>query len=306
MSERLNKNRRDFMKAASFLAGSAFLTGCKVDQYVVPSSDLLTPHSSPTLNLIPKVSKTPFQPETPTHAPTETLHSESVEDLFKLGSFDVGRQPFEMETTPQLMLGIGYSKPDTRIYSANFPLPIAVPAFGSEEQRATFDNAAKNNSDGNPYYVILTEKPNHLFLAFHSFQTTPPGDLAREIGAVAFNHPDRFETDILGQKVIITPKGSSPIEAEIVYASPPIPGEVFDNGTDGVFPWGYKPVFDNPLIAFTSKFGIPEPISNGNTSETYFLTIIGCQNSIPGEISDLLVQNSANRTLLTLKFTLPK
>lgn len=294
------------MKAAGFIAGSALLAGCKMDQYVVPSSDFLTPYASPTFDFIPEITKTPFQPDTPTPAPDETLNQNSVEDLFKLGTFDVGRVGFKMETTPGLMLGIGYSKPDTRIYTADFPLPITVSGFGTEEQGKIFDGAAKNNSAGNPYYVILTEKSNHLLLASHSFQITPPGDLAREIGAVAFNHPDRFEKDIRGQKVIITPKGSKPFEAEIVYASPPIPGNIFDNGVEGVFPWGYKPIFDKPLIAFTFKFGIPESVLESDDPDTYFLTIVGCQNAIPGEISDLLSQNSANRTLITLRFTLPK
>src|SRR3990172_9846532 len=129
---------------------------------------------SPTISP-PAATFTPFQPEYPT-AQTETPQVRKVEDLFKLGSFNLGKK-FTLETTPELMLAVGFSKPDTILYTADFPLPIIVPTFATEEQRAIFDEARSNNSDGNPYYVILTEKPNHLFLAFHSLQTTSPGDL---------------------------------------------------------------------------------------------------------------------------------
>lgn len=232
--------------------------------------------------------------------------------MFKLGTFNVGNTPFTLDTTPGLMSALGFTGPDINSYHADIPLPITVPGTGTQGQEAAFAAAAKDNGTGNPFYVILTDEPNQLFAYFHSLQVTAPGDLAREIGGVAFNHPDRLN-NIYGQKVIITPKDSAPITAEVVFVST-FSADFLDNGDANGFPWGVSPYFSNPTVALTDLFKIPESIRGDRTPNTYYLTIIGCQNKNPGEISvtspsmpwdQAYTLNTTNRSLLTLKFTLP-
>lgn len=272
---------------------------------IAPPRETMTPFQPPTLTPEAAAKST----ETLTPIPTER----TVEDLFKLGSFNTATTPFTLETTTDLMKLMG--KLDwfiTRSTHADIPLPITTPTLGTEDQLQIFEKSARDNASGNAYFVIGTDQPNHVLLNMHSLWISAPGDLARQIGGWAYNNPDKLDK-LYGQKLILTPKGSAPITAEIAFVET-MPDDEFNKGKNGVTPWGFLPGNENPTIAILTDLGIPDSIVKDKTQGVYYLTIEGCQNIVPGNIdvvspsmswNEAYTLNTTNVSLLTLKFTLP-
>lgn len=299
-NERLRQNRRSFLKAAGFLVGASIFSAC------APEIAKTTPTP------LPEPTKTPFQPKRePTSTPTEP-GVRTIENIFKLGAFDVASTKFTLETTPKLMALLGKQDPDDiRITHGDKPLPIIFSQGPSEEQRNVYKKSAKDNSSGNAYYVIGTNRRNHVLIDMHSFQVSAPGDIAREVGGWAYNNPDRLN-ELWGQKVILTPYGMQSLITEVQYTST-MSFKEYNEGKGQYSPWATLPN-DGPKIALLEELGIPETIVNDKEPDVYYLTIAGCQNKYPGNIDapiggmswdEAYELNTANTSLLTLKFKLP-
>lgn len=274
---------------------------------------------------------TPFQPErgfirpeeataVPTQKQTETATplptpERTVENMFKLGTFDVSTTPFTLDTTSDLMKLLNQRDffNVNRSTHADIPLPITTPDRGTDAQRAVFEKSARDNASGNAYYVFGTDQRNHILLNMHSLWMSAPGDLARLVGGWAYNNPDKLDK-LYGQKLVLTPEGAAPITAEVVFVETIPDGEFYDGKSADTYPWALLPGDKNPSLALLENLGIPESVVKDKTPGVYYITIAGCQNIVPGNIDavspsmswgEAYTLNTTNTSLLTLKFTLP-
>lgn len=299
-NKQIKLSRRDFLKAAGLVSTSVVLSSCapKVNEFVTTFS--------PTENVL---TETPTQTatSTPTETQTTTPEKKSLKERFILGKFDTSTDTFNIKTTELLQTLLGHIKGTTRTLYADIPLPVTDPGFGNPIQEKIFEDAASDHSQGNPYYVILTDRPNHIFLDFHSLQLNSPGDLAREIGGFAFKHPEKTK-ELYSQIIPIDIKNVGTLGAQI--ANIQTVTESFFDGTDINSPWR---VYDSENVVFAAldKLDFPDDIKNNSIPGVYYITIIGCQNKNPGEISVNLfnpdkayAENTFNRSLLTLRITI--
>lgn len=299
---------RRFLNAFLIAAIGAGSYACSPRKYTTSVQEIL-PKDTPTLfvpNVPTQIAPETFTPVTtqiPTEIPTAT------ENLFKLGSVNFATTPFTLQIPLEVMKIIDYT--EARSYHSDFPLPITGMGFGTPEQQAIFEKAAKDNSSGNPYYVMLSDKPGQIFVDGHSLQWSAASDASRVLGGAVNQNPDKLN-QLIGQKLILTPKGHAPIEAEIAYIQT-VSEDFYDHGGANGSPWGFLP-YKGITIARTKILNIPETIRNDKTPNVYYLTIVGCQNKIPGNIdttspsmpwAKAYALNTANRSLLTLKIVLP-
>jgi len=300
-------SRRDTLKILGLAAGSALLASCAPGLLDTPTPDSTAfPTMGPTM--------TPFQPPTvtaspsETPAPTETATLVPVEDLFKLGPLDVGVTPLTIATTPKLMETLGYIFTAPRKYFIDKPYEIKLPYLDATIQDH-FDSAAADNSHGNPSMVFTTDR-KLLVEYVHSMQPGSSGELGRIIGSFVIKHPDRLG-EILGKEVTITPKGGATIVSTIADVRT-VTAEQFESLDPATSFWGVYPDRENVLILRTDRMGIPDSIRDDFTPGVYYLTLITCQPqdgyfklddpNHPGAES---FHNTRNRTILTLKFSLP-
>jgi hypothetical protein len=167
------------------------------------------------------------------------------------------------------------------------------------QQNDQFEKAASNHPK-NPYYVVYSDVPKIGIFNFHSVQETACGEVARVVGAYAYNHTEKID-QLYGNKFILTLNGKTSVEAEIVHATT-ITKEFFDDLTE-TGPWGVDETTGG-LFGLTGKFDIPDAIRHDQTTGIHYMTLVGCQNKKPGQISMWLSQNIVNRSLVTLKFIL--
>jgi hypothetical protein len=210
------------------------------------------------------------------------------------------------------MAAIGKRSFAIRYTNGDIPHPIKTPDFGTEDQKNIFRKSGIDNSSGNAYYVVGTNRRNHVFFEMHSLWMSTPGDLARELGGWAYNNPDELDS-LLGKQLILTPDSSTPISAEVVFVQT-MPREAYYDGKNGLFPWQFLPGNENPRLAVLETMGLPETITEDKTPDVYYITIIGCQNKVPGvrdkesktmSRDEAYILNTTNSSLLTLKFKLP-
>ncbi len=256
---------------------------------------VITPTITPPAEFTPTPDSFSISTETVTQTPT------SIPEIpYNYEGLDFSKTGFTLLPSYDLQKSIGHIVPGHTLY-ADIPLPLIEPGFGTEEQNSIFIKSAEDHSKGNPYFVIMTESANHLIVYFHSRQWNSPGDFAREVAGFTFKNPEDYDK-VMGQKVTITIDGSE-IDAEIVSAIN-LTTEYFDSKD----PWN----INNDLILYanTEALGIPESIRNDTTPGVMYLTIVGCQNINPGDITDYELPgaeaaNDANRALLTIKFNIP-
>lgn len=259
-----------------------------------------------TATLINQTSTPDFRDFVPTYTPipiqTEsTTQIFTIEQKFTLGSFDAAKTPFSVKFSEDLNSLLGFIPGANKELTADIPLPIKVPTFGTEEQLKVFEKAAIINIDGNPYYVITTDQSNHLFFYFHSITSTSVGEVARKITTFMMQHPGRTAQSVMREKVTMT-INNKPTSAEIV-AVEIMDRDEFTNMGEGS-PWGVYSQGDNILFARTDKFRIPDSIRNDSTPGTYYITIVSCQSE-DGKIYPLRSQNVQKRALVTLKIQIP-
>lgn len=239
--------------------------------------------------------------------PTEILPTArpTVEQRFVIGGINFATTPFILEAPGSLQIALGHVIHIPHIYTADFPLPVT----GLEFNNDVFNAGGEDNSSGNPYFVILTDRANHLFLNFHSLQRSAPGDFAREVDGFLFKNPEESE-NIIGSYVNITIEGRD-LPAEIVNSV--TISESLINTFDGNSPWGFYLGNLSYIFANTKIFGIPDAIRNDTTPGVIYLTFIGCQNVNPGNVSinkdhpsEAYAENTANRSLVTLRIVIPQ
>lgn len=285
-------SRRDFLKYAGLATGSFLVASCA--PRVSRAIETLTPVAG-----VPTEKPTPTETITPTPPIPEALP-------MHFGEFDMRITPFSVKPSPETELYLGYGRGELSETFADTPLPFGISDVGSDEQLALqeeqnkiFEKAGYNHPK-NPYYVILSDLPNHMFFNFHSVQESAPGEYARAVGSIFMRKPE-YAKGLYGKKFIINFNYDTPVEAEIVHVTTTTREYFDDLGRTG--PW-YIEETDASLRGMTSKFEIPDTIRHDRTPGVYYMSIIGCQSE-NGEISLWLSRNTVKRSLLTLKFTLP-
>lgn len=285
-------SRRDFIKVAGVIAGSLAMAACSQET-------VETPYETPT--------------DLPTKIPTDkpqqkdTLTPTNTSDVpLQFGEYDMKVTPFSIKPTPETEKFLGYIPGGFPETYADIPLPFGMENFGTdnqtdlqEQQNEQFEKAAKKHPK-NPYYVVYSDVPKIGIFNFHSVQETASGEVARIVGAYAYNHPEKID-QLYGNKFVVTLNGITPVEAEIVHATT-ITKEFFDDLTE-TGPWRIDEATGS-LFGLTGKFNIPNTIRHDTTPGVHYMTFIGCQNIKPGQISLRLSQNIANRSLVTLKIKL--
>ncbi|HJY98227.1 MAG TPA: hypothetical protein VJ227_00760 [Patescibacteria group bacterium] len=257
-----------------------------------------TPAPAPTYPPAGEVVPSP----TPVQEEEAFLPTPNVEKPFYFGEYNMAFTRFTIRPSEELFAVLRHVFGKTRDMTADIPLPV----FGSSLSKVheeIFEKAGYNNSGGNPYYVIETDQPNHLFVYFHAISFDSPGELARDVGGFVYRHPKRIG-DILGKQVSFSVDGNSTM-AEIV-------------GIHTISQYEFEGL--NMIYANTGESGIPYRVRTDKTPGTYYLTIISCQNKNPGEISiphprlpgipavsedEAFNLNTFNRSFLTLKVSLP-
>lgn len=288
---------RDFLKILVATGGGTLLAACNIEKALTPSAIPTEPEKRKSDN----ETQTPTTEVATNPVPTETKEviPPTMEYNFKLGSFDTSTTPFTLDFSEELNKTMNYVEKANKGLEATVPLPINLNMFGNYEQYKTFEEAAKDGSKGDPYFVITTDQPNHVFLYFHSIISA--GDVARAIDSFIKKHPER-KNEVIGKHVYINPQDSKQIDTEIAHVDV-FDAEFVDNLSDGS-PWGVYDTFDGALFARTDIFRIPEEIRKDRTNGTYYLTVMSCQSE-DGSISLWRSSNSKQRALVTLKFKLP-
>lgn len=302
-NKHIKLSRRDFIKATAFTLGSAFLAAC---QQELSNSPILRYTEIPTIDRVPTSSSTPPPKNTDTPEATETEISTAIPTVierFKLGSFDFSKTPFTLTAPSELQSALGFYITVSREYYADRPLPITEP-YIEDKLAAPFDDAAKAHTE-NPYFVFLTDNPNHLFLYFHSLQYSSPGEFARILASFEIKKPAEV-ANILGQNVDIKTKDGIDIPAT-VSSIMAVPTPFVDDFSTVDSPWGVYPKKDNVIFARLDKFGLPENIVNDKTPGDYYITLVTCVPEDGNIVIDPLhnkeayLHNTANRSLVTLK-----
>ncbi|HET7098922.1 MAG TPA: hypothetical protein VFI61_01655 [Patescibacteria group bacterium] len=254
---------------------------------IPPPSETNTLTITPTETMIPK--------------PTETIiPTPTLDQRFVLGRFDTQYIPFTLQLSDSLNSDMSFIPSANRVLTADIPQPIKGPYFGNFEQFETFEGAATNNSEGNPYYVFTTSEANHVLVYFHSITSDSAGEAIRKIGKYVIQNPEKVDK-ILGQTITITPKDQALLVGEIVDLNI-VSREYFFNADKNAKPFGKYPDGENVLFARTDLFGISDEIRNDRTPGVYYLTIAACISK-DGNISLFKADNIAQRILVTLKIT---
>jgi len=335
MQKELNLFTRLFI-----IAGLAYeASAC--NSYTIPVTDILTREAAPTFDptLKPDASETLTQITIPTQSPTlaptlmptltpflpptaestlsptqtETLvPTMTLEQKFLLGQFNPSN-PFTFEATPALMKALGFIFSDSVLkYKVNKIDKVETP-FISDEIDKLFASTATDNKSGNPGAVVLTDEPNIKLILIHSMEPGAPGEFTRIVGSFLIKNPNKKD-QILGQQVIITPDGGVPITATIADIINVSAEDFGDMDSENRF-WGVFPDGNNVISFLTGNAGISENIRNDKTPGVYFFIMGSCTPENGDEWLDplnlvhtnaeLSNHNTANRTLLVLKFISP-
>lgn len=266
------------------------------------------PTESPTP--ITQIVPTPFQPPA---TPTETLPTPTptIEQRFRLGSFDIGDTPVTIETTAPLMKTMGFYDTGTRKYTVDKPYKNTSP-YIDDKIAKTFVETATDNSDGNPGGIITTDRPNILIELVHSMEPGAAGEIVRIIGSYLIKNPDKKDK-ILGQELIITPKGQAPIVATIADVITLKEKDFSDMTSKNSF-WDANEESGDILFLHTDMAEIPDSIRNDQTPGVYYLILSSCtpENgdywvdplNLRYTNAELSYHNTRNRTILVLKLVI--
>jgi len=167
------------------------------------------------------------------------------------------------------------------------------------EQNNRFDENGLDNSEGNMGIVVLTDNPNHIIIIAHSGIKSSIGKLPYMAG---YQLSIDNEANLYGDTLTFSSNGQS-YEASIIHAS--------NTPTEDFFAPQYWMGADPniPVYARLDMLGLPN-IDPSLSSDSYYLTIVGCQDEIPGKPSFTEAfrtsdRSSANQSTITLEFQLP-
>lgn len=286
------KDNQKYLSAS--LAFLLFVNACNPRNtgtvHVEPTSTTPpTPESNPTptLTRLPEI--------TPTEAP-------NYDKRFTFGPYNFATTPFNVEAPIELRALLNYVTNDSRTYTAKFPKPVSTPFFVSADLYNTFDNAADDNSEGNPYFLISTSEPNHIIMYFHSFQKSSPGELVKEIGAWAYHNSKKV--DKLKENYAFIKINGQILRADIVNVLT-VSSSFFDNiDVKKGSPWGRNPNAGNFTFARTDILGIPNSIRTDLAPGVYYITMVSCQSRIPGEKPIFYSEKIVNRSLVTFRIVI--
>jgi|GEM_PF-6465462 len=305
------ESRLNLLVSTTVMAALAANSACNSIKPVhIEPTPLISP---PTETTSPLVIPTQTSTEVPTEIPPTA--TKTVEQRFIIGPIDFANSPFTIDEGPELRRFLGHLFGTPQIYSAD--TPQAITSWDPEKVKGVdnvFSFAAKDPSAGNPYFVFVTDQPNHIFLDFHSLQLAP-GELAREAVAHIIKNPDQA-AELYKQTVVVNISGFS-FDAEIVNEAS-IP-QSFWLGEESTSPWGIYPSGDNIIFVRTDIIGTPDWIRNDKDPKHIYITVLSCVSGdgnvnishpkypgIPaltkGEAYRL---NTTDRALLTLRITLP-
>ena len=268
MENRPKLSRRDFMKAASVIAGSALVVACTSDETVVENS---TSTLGPTETLAPTDTAQPIVEKTPKII--------TLESRFQLGSYDAANDPFEMVAAEKLRRLLDHFFDLKVVYEGKLPFPSTTgPALLDRDKYQEFYDARKDNSGGNPIMVIPVDLPNnpnnvtkHLILYTHARQANVPGELSRELFVWLNKNPDR-QDELYSQSVDFILDGNS-IKAQIVNVTHV--SKTYWEGLEEVSPWREYPM-EKVVFAKSELLGIPKEITENLAEDEYLITVVGC------------------------------
>jgi hypothetical protein len=290
MKEQLS--RRDFLK----LAALGLLTAC------APKNVLKTDLHEADTQIPPTDYPTPIPniPDSPTQLPPSPEPEVPLEQRFILGGVDFTNTPFSAVFADDLrsLMSDASGK-----MTADLPLPVTSPSFGTDVQNSRFDQGAWFRPEGHPYFVVITDRPNHLLIYAHSAITGAMGELARRVTSFVMLNPDKAD-QVIGKHIELN-FNEFDTTGEIVHAGILSNEQFFAPNGFGSYEEGVAVSLPkNVLFARTDQLGIPDQIRNDQSDDTYYLVFASCQ-SRDGKKYLTRNENIAQKAVVVVKVKLP-